>query len=179
MLTRFQFENLDDVVRKHGPLSEYVPLGNGMWLTTQGSYRLYSPYNYITFNKQSWNNYKRKVHYKLKSLFHNERNGEGRQCHVRNVTRRSRRFRHYSSHYPKHNPSSRKAADGGDSYDQQEECSSVCMRETSNPRPTFSFRKAMDDLQSNTSTQTNLRQDPTYDFDVEKYGSVCSVEQDH
>lgn len=155
-LSHYQFDNLHDVISSHGPLSPYIPLGNGMWLICKNSYRLHSPYKFITMNSRSWTKYKYKIHPKIRSFLHHDDSYKDDKCNVRNGLRSFRRSRNYPSRHTKKHLSSRTSTNGRYSLDKTQEYPNLSMRKTSDNGKPFSFRKAMDVLQSATETEANI-----------------------
>lgn len=176
-LSRRQFENFHDAVCYHDILSPYVPLDNGMWLITRKPYRLHTSYNYIKFDGNSWNNYKKRVHPKIMSFLRHDRHHTGRQLHARYDGWHIRRSRFTPSFHTSEYALPRETKNVSYSPIQEEERSDISQRQNAGVRSTFSFRESLDVLLRNQQTKTNICEDGAYEDDIKEYGGVCKSQQ--
>lgn len=175
-LSHYQFTNLHDVITARGPLSPDLPLGNGMWLTKGRTYRLHSHGKFISFDRHSWEKYKYNIHPRIRSFLRHTREHEGRQRHARDVTRSFRRFKHRPSSHTKKQVLQRSPPNVDYPFREKQEGSNVSLRQNSDVGKTFSFRASLDALQNTAETAKNIPEAPSYETDIEKYGSVCTIE---
>ena len=177
-----QFQNMNDVLRDWKTFTNIKrnPLGEGVWLCYyEPVIRLEGEFSYFKFYRDSWKNYINRVHRKVYSFFrHDFSRRKGYQHHATNESRLRNRPRKPLRNTGQYKALRRTPRNGTRENEQWKKSTNLSEWCHTNPRCSFSFRRSVNALRSETSLEEAREDGELSDVgsDFEEYGSVCTIE---
>lgn len=177
-LNRTQFLNFDDYIHRRGPLPFMLPLSRGAWFLQNKRLQFDSSPSYFKFDEGTLKTYKRHVHSKIKSFLQHEPYAAGRKHDARHGSRRKSRSDTSSRHNSQQQILPRSSTHVESENGERQELTTVPMRKDTSVGADFSFRRQLNVLESGRNNTDYLSSHPYHTTDIEKYGSICSIENE-
>ena len=174
-LNEYQFKNLDDVIQSMEVLPYVIPLGGKVWLLARHILHSDGQWEEFKFSPSSWQKYINHIHPQIKSFLHHERTCD--QRHARHGFRRKTRSRHSSSTSDWQQISSWPTTNVSGQNEQWTQSSTLPLRQDPDSGQYYSYRRPYDVSRNPPTNEDYLSEPEPYTFDIEEFGSVCSVEE--
>ena len=178
MVSERQLLNLNDYIRHMHNYRRLhaIPLGQSLWLYLKPNPQLADRCQSIRFSPRCWKKYIRHIHHRVLSFMQHASYRAGDQ---RNARRRCRRS--YQSQRCSSTLSSQQALSPSPTYARDQDTTRpqsavIPVRQTTDSRQPFSFRRAVNGLRNRSyTTQTQASLSPE-SVEIDQYGGSCSIE---